>query len=396
MAAVKIANKVYWVGSLDWNHRLFDELIPLPEGTSYNSYLIKGKDKVALIDTDEPRLLHELLHNLNSLGIKNLDYIIANHAEQDHSGSIPKLLEIYPEAMVVTNNRCKCFLMDLLLIPEERFITIEDRQTLSLGDITLEFIFFPWVHWPETMFTYAMEPKILFSCDLFGSHVADSRIVLSKEREDDVKIWSFRYFAEIMYPFRDNIANNFNKVLDLDLKMIAPSHGPVYDNPKYILDCYKDWISGQVHNKVVIPYISMHGSTEIMVNYLTDALMHRGIEVKPLKLSVVDLGDLAMAIANAATVVIGACAVLNGMHPTAAYAIYFYNLMRPKTKFISIVGSFGWGTKMVDQVQSMLYNVKAEFLPPVVAKGLPKEPDLKSLDQLADQILQKHKDLDLL
>ena len=161
MAVREIKKDVYYVGAIDWDRGLFDELISLPDGTSYNAYLIKGSEKIALIDTVDPSKKHELIENLQKLEVEKIDYIIANHAEQDHSGTIPEILELYPEAKVVTNPRCKDFLKDLLLISEDRFVVVNDHETLSIGDKTLEFILAPWVHWPETMFTYLREDKIL-------------------------------------------------------------------------------------------------------------------------------------------------------------------------------------------------------------------------------------------
>jgi flavorubredoxin len=395
MAAEKLIDNIYWVGTQDYSRRIFDELVPLHEGTSYNAYFIRGTDKTALVDTDDPKFTHELLGNLQSLNVKHLDYVIANHAEQDHSGSLPQILKAYPEAKVVTNEKCKSYLMDLLPLTEEHFLTIADRQTLPLGGITLEFILFPWAHWPETMLTFAREPKILFSCDLFGAHLADSRIIMEKEREAEILDPALRYFAEIMYPYRDIIARNFPKVLALAPAMIAPSHGPVHADPAYILKLYEEWISPRVKNKVAIPFVSMHGSTEAMVNYLTDRLMEKGIEVKPIQLSGADNGNLAMAVADAATVVVGSSTVLNGMHPLAAHAVYLYNLLKPKTKFVSIIGSYGWGSKMVEQIQAMLDNVKAEVIPPVVIKGFPKAADFAALDRLADQIADSHQKIGL-
>ncbi|MFQ5883689.1 MAG: MBL fold metallo-hydrolase, partial [Thermoplasmata archaeon] len=161
MTVRELKKDVHSVGAIDWDRRLFDELIPLPDGTSYNSYLIKGSERTALIDAVDPTKQDELMSNLEKLGIEDIDYLVAHHAEQDHSGSIPRVLERYPNAKVVTSPKCKGMLMDLLLIPEDKFITVEDGETLSLGDRTLEFIYAPWVHWPETIFTYLREDKIL-------------------------------------------------------------------------------------------------------------------------------------------------------------------------------------------------------------------------------------------
>ena len=170
----KIKPNIYSVGAIDWDRRLFDQLIPLPDGTTYNAYLIKGSEKTALLDTVDPTKTQVLIDNLVKAGTEKIDYIVAHHAEQDHSGSLPDILMLYPDAKVVTNPKCKAMLMDLLPISEDKFITVEDNQTLSLGDKTLRFVYIPWVHWPETMATYLAEDKILFPCDFFGSHLATS------------------------------------------------------------------------------------------------------------------------------------------------------------------------------------------------------------------------------
>jgi flavorubredoxin len=386
-----IKPNVYSVGSIDFDARLFDRLIPLPDGTSYNSYLIKGSDKTALIDTVDPAKTKVLLNNLVKLGIDKIDYVIAHHAEQDHSGSLPDVLLVYPDAKVVTNPKCKGMLIDLLGIEDDKFITVEDGETLSLGDKTLQFVYLPWVHWPETMGTYLKEDKILFSCDFFGAHLASSSLFV----DDEAVVYESakRYFAEIMMPFRRQINANLAKLDDMEIETIAPSHGPVHNRPKFIVDAYKDWVSETVKNEVVMAYVSMHGSTAKMVSYFVEALMDRGITVRQFELSTVDVGKLAMALVDAATVVIGSPTVLIGPHPCAAYATFLANALRPKTKFASIIGSYSWGSKMVEQLTGMMSNLKAEILEPVLAKGEPRESDFAALEKLADEILAKHKEV---
>ena len=194
-------------------------------------------------------------------------------------------------------------------------------------------------------------------------------------------------------PFRSVISKNMDKIMDLDISMIAPSHGPVYDNPDMILDAYREWISTDVKNVVVLPFISMHESTRMMVDYLIDALMDRGITVKPFNLASADIGELAMSLVDAATIVLGSPTVLAGAHPKVAYAAILANALRPKTKFASIIGSYGWGGKMLEQLTGMISNLKVELLEPVVTKGIPDEEALKGLDRLADEILEKHRSL---
>jgi flavorubredoxin len=390
MAVREIKPNIYSVGAIDWDRRLFDELIPLPDGTSYNSYLIKTNEKIALIDTVDPTKEYELIGNLKELGINSIDYVIANHAEQDHSGTLPKILEIFPNAKVVTNPKCKPMLMDLLLIPEDRFVTINDRETISLGNKTLEFILAPWVHWPETMFTYLKEDKILFTCDFLGSHLATSDLFVA----DESKVYESakRYYAEIMMPFRTSIKKHLEVIKGIEIGAIAPSHGPCYQKPEFILNAYRDWVSDEVKNEVVIPYISMHGSTRKMVDYFVDALIEKNITAKPFNLTKTDVGELAMALVDAATIIIASPTILVGPHPNVIYASFLVNALRPKLKFASVIGSYGWGGRMLEQIKGMLTNIKVEVIEPVIVKGYPKEEDLKALDMLADNIYKKHKE----
>ena len=382
---------VYEVGAIDWDRRLFDELIPLPDGTSYNAYLIKGSEKTALLDTVDPTKTEVLIDNLVRLGNEKIDYVVSHHAEQDHSGAIPDILMLYPRAKVVTNPKCKAMLIDLLNIGEDKFITVDDGQTLSLGDKTLQFIYIPWVHWPETLGTYLQEDKTFFPCDFFGSHLATSSLFV----EDDCAVYEAakRYYAEIMMPFRVPIKNNLEKVKALQIEIIAPSHGPVHNRPAFIIDAYSDWVSDRVRNEVVLAYVSMHGSTRKMAEHLASALIERSITVKQFDLTVSDIGKLAMALVDAATIVLGSPTVLVGAHPNAAHAAILANALRPKTRFASIIGSHGWSGKMAEQLTGLISNLKVELLEPVIAKGYPKDDDYMALDKLADEILNKHKAL---
>jgi len=387
----KIKPGVYSVGVIDWDARLFDRLIPLPDGTSYNCYLVRGSKKTALIDTVDPTKSQILIDNLVKSGVDKLDYVVAHHAEQDHSGSLPDILLLYPDAKVVTNPKCKGMLIDLLGLDERRFVSVEDGQTLDLGGKTLQFVYIPWVHWPETMGTYLKEDRVFFSCDFFGAHLATSSLFV-RDR-DTVYESAKRYYAEIMMPFRRQVNANIAKLDALDIEIIAPSHGPMHNDPSFIIGAYRDWASEQVRNEVLVAYVSMHGSVAQMVVYLVDALIERGIEVRQFELSSVDIGKLATALVDAATVVLGSPTVLAGAHPSAAYAAFLANALRPKTRFASIIGSYGWGGKMIDQLTSLLAGLKAEIIEPVLARGEPKETDLVALDKLADKILEKHKEI---
>ncbi|MFA5293535.1 MAG: FprA family A-type flavoprotein [Phycisphaerae bacterium] len=387
----RITKDVFEVGAIDWDRRLFDEIIPLPDGTTYNSYIIKGSEKTVLIDTVDPAKTDTLITNLAEAGITKIDYLVANHAEQDHSGSIPDVLELFPEAKVVTNEKCKNMLIDLMGISEDKFIVVADGQEISLGNKTLKFILTPWVHWPETMSTYLAEDKILFSCDFFGSHFCGSELFVT----DKAKIYESakRYYAEIMMPFRGPVGKNLEKIKNLDIHFIAPSHGQVYNEPNFIIDAYKKWIDdNDVENKAIVAYVSMHGSTRKMVEHLVGVLMAKGIGVEQFNLVGGDIGKLAIESVDAAGIVIASPTFLTGAHPAAAYAAFLVNALRPKTKYLAVIGSFGWGGRMVEQLKGLLPNSKAEILEPVLAKGEPKEEDFKKLDELAEKIANKHKE----
>jgi len=387
MTVREVKPDIYSVGAMDWDRRLFDELIPLPDGTSYNAYLIKGTEKVALIDTVDPTKERELVENLRELGLRRLDYVISNHAEQDHSGALPKILEIYPEAKVVTNPKCKDMLIDLLLIPDQRFITMIDGETMSLGNKTLEFILAPWVHWPETMFTYLKEDRVLFTCDYLGSHLATSDLYVTDE--ETVYEAAKRYYAEIMMPFRIAVRKNLEKIQGLAIDVIATSHGPIYNKPEFILNAYRDWASDEVKSEVVIPYTSMHGSTQRMVDYFVNALIRRGLTVKLFNLSRADVGKLAMALVDASTIVLASPTVLVGPHPNVVQAAYLVAALRPKARLLSLISSYGWSGRTIEHIKGMLGGLKVEFLEPVEVRGYPRENDFRSLDRLAEEIASR-------
>ncbi len=385
----EIRKNVYSVGAVDWDRRLFDALIPLPDGTSYNSFIIKGNTATALIDTVNPPKWDILRSNLDELSIKKIDYVVFNHAEPDHSGCIVEILEKYPEAKAVCTAKCKPLLADRYMVADDRFMIVEDKKTIDLGGQTMEFIHTPWVHWPETMVTYLREEKILFSCDFFGSHLATTDLYVSDEGQQHES--AKRYFAEIMMPFRTIIQNNMKKLEPYKIDIIAPSHGPMYDRPGFIMDYYRSWVFDEPKNIVVIPYISMHGMTGKMVEFLVSSLTSKGVTVKQFELSGSDTGKLAMSLVDAATVVIGTPTVLAGPHPMAAYAALLANALRPNIKYASVIGSYGWGGKAVETLAGLLPNLKVEILDPVICKGHPKEADYKALESLAENIALKHK-----
>lgn len=382
----RICSGVRWLGAVDWNRRLFESLTPTPDGTSYNAYLVRGSKRIALLDTVDPAFESVLMGQLDTTD--RLDYVVCHHVEQDHSGTIPAVLKKYDQAVVLCSPKAKSMLVEHVGIAPERIKTVEDDETLSLGGKTLRFIHAPWVHWPETMITHLQEDRILFSCDLFGSHIATTDLYAGGDPY--VMEAAKRYYAEIMMPYRKKIQKYLKKISALEIGTIAPSHGPIWDKPQGILKAYEDWTSDRVSNTVVLPYISMHGSTEIMVNYLVAALAQRGIKVQLFELSTTDIGKFAMALVDAQTMVIGTPTFNVGPHPSVFSAVYLATVLRPKLKYAATIGSYGWGTKATDQLTEMLVGLKLEILDPVSCKGLPREATFSALDVLADTIRDKH------
>ena len=386
----QLKENVYLVGAIDWSRRLFDELVPLPDGTSYNSYLIKGSEKTVLIDSVDPEKTNQLINNIIATGAEKIDYVVSNHCEQDHSGSIGDILLLYPDCKVVTNQKCMDFLINHLHLEEDKFQVIEDNEELSLGDKTLRFVFTPWVHWPETMSTYLIEDKMLFSCDFFGSHMATSKLYASCDTYQLEE--ARRYYAEIMMPFRNSIKKNLDRVDELEIEYICPSHGPIWDKPSYVIDAYKEWVSDKMENLVLVPYVSMHNSTNLMVDHFVDALIKEGVDVFPFNVVTGDIGKFASKLVNAASIILASPQVLAGPHPSMGYAALIANALRPKAKFAGIIGSFGWGGKMIDILTTTMSNLKVEMFEPVMVKGQPRDDDFIKLDELAALIASRHKD----
>lgn len=179
--------------------------------------------------------------------IPRLDYLVMHHAEQDHAGTIPLVLEKYPEAQMLATSKGKAMFIDLMGVTEQRVTEVDDGETLRLGNKTLEFIHAPWVHWPDTMSTYLLEDKILFSCDFFGSHLATTDLYVTDK--GCIYEAAKRYYAEIMMPFRTMVQKNLQKIKHLELSIIAPSHGPMYADPVFILEAYNDWASAPPKNQ---------------------------------------------------------------------------------------------------------------------------------------------------
>lgn len=394
MGSKEIAPDVFWVGVKHHNRRLFDALIPLPYGTSYNAYLIVGSKKTALIDTVNPGFEKELLEKISErIDPAKIDYVIMNHAEPDHANAAKDVLTIAKNAKLVASAKGKEAAMMYFDIPVERIMIVDESSEIGLGGKTLKFVDAPWLHWPETIFTYLEEDKILFPCDFFGSHLAVGEFYADEYGNENTLDMAKLYFAEIMMPFRKPGQTAVEKVKKLEPKMIAPSHGLIWREPKVILDEYTKWTSEKFQKKVMIAYVSMWGSTEKMVLTLRDALVKRGVTVEVFDLPNTEIGHIAKELVDTPVVVVGAPTVLGGVHPVAAYATMLVKTLRAPTKYAAVLTSYGWSGGAVKALQGILEGTKIEVLGVVEVKGPPKKTEFDKVVELADKIDEKLKQL---
>lgn len=382
----EIFDNVFYCGRLDKNRMVFDQLVPLKQGTSYNSYLVKGADKTAVIDTMYAPFAAEYVQELCDC-CSNIDYIISNHAEPDHSGAIGALLEKFPKARVLCTAKCAENIVNMLHVDPASITVVKDGESVDLGGKTLQFMAAPWVHWPDTMFTYCPEDKALFTCDFFGAHYTNFDIFADKS--DELRESAKRYYAEIMMPFRNFCAKYLAKVIEMNPNYLLPSHGPVYKGAdiSFITDLYKQWASPDVARKVVIAYISMYDSSKTMSEYLCKKLQDNGVSVILADIMESDEGCIAEELIDAAGLVFGTSMVLSGPHPKTPYVATLANMLRAKIKFYAVIGSFGWGGNLSGSIDAAFNVIKPKKLPDVIVKGRPREEDFAHIDALVEEIL---------
>jgi len=386
----EITKNVYWVGVRDWNRRLFDSLIPLPKGTTYNAYLVIGSSKKALIDTVNPGFEKELEEKVGkAANPADLDYVVMNHAEPDHAGSIPYILSINKKATLVTTSKGAKMAQIYFGVPEDRIKVVADGDSVDLGGRTLRFIEAPMLHWPETMFTYLQEDKILFTCDFFGLHAAKG---LYDDEVDDLIENAQRYFGEIMMPFRVMGLKALEKIRSLDIKIIAPSHGPVHRNPERILSAYRKWVNGETRQKAIVVYVTMWNSTEKMIRPVVDTLASEGVEVVSYNLTVADIGDIAKDLVDSRAIVLGMPTVLAGAHPLAVYATYLVKALKPPLKYGLVLSSYGWSGGAVKHVQEVLGPTNMQVVGAVEINGPPKEGNIAQIIELSKILAKKIKE----
>jgi flavorubredoxin len=373
---VKIKPDIYWVGGIDWGIRNFHGY-STNRGTTYNAYLIVDK-KITLVDTVKHYLFDEMLSRIKEIvDPSKIDYIISNHVEMDHSGSLGKLLEFCPKATVVTSTRGEKGLRRHYK-KDWNFKVVKSGDTLNIGKRTLHFVEIPMVHWPDSMVTYSPSDKLLLPNDAFGQHIASS------ERFDDEIDWGIlkeeaaKYYANIVMPYGSQVEKALEALSGLDIDMIGPSHGVIWRSliPK-ILEEYKKWASYETENKALIVYDSMWGSTEKIAYALLESIESEGVSVAMRNLKNTHISDVITDVNSSKMILVGSPTLNNGMMPSVAGFLTYLKGLRPKKRIGFVFGSYGWGGQAVGEIEKIIKDLEWDM--PLGSVNLNYIPDEKEL-----------------
>ena len=388
----ELANKIHYVGVDDHKNQLFEGLWPIPNGISYNAYLIND-DKKALIEggVKEEFTREFLMHLQQYIDLNQLDYIVINHMEPDHTGSLPHLYKLAKKAKIIVTNLGKRMLSDFYKINDaERIMTVKDGDKIELGENTLEFYTTPGVHWPETMMTYEKTNKILFTGDAFGSFGAlNGRLYDYEWEKQELLEESKRYFVNIIGKYTSPTLNAIKKVSNLEIKVIAPSHGPVWvKEPEVIINHYKQLAEGKIRKwKVTIVYATMYGFNEELVRELSRKLVSKNFKVKVLNAVNTHVSYILSEVWDSEFVVIGTPTYDAGAFPTIEYAVHLIERKFIKNKKYAIIGTSGWSGKGYKGIQEKLEKLNWQLIEPIVeTKGAMSKENLKQLNELVEQM----------
>jgi anaerobic nitric oxide reductase flavorubredoxin len=393
MNKITLAEGINWVGVVDWNIRDFHGYVT-KRGSTYNAYLIQD-EKTALVDTVKHTFSNELLRNICELvDPEKIDYIIVNHVEMDHSSSLPVIAKYAKKATIIASPRGKDAIIEHYGA-DFNIQTVKTGDQLKLGKRTLQFVEAPMLHWPDSMFTYVVEDKILMPNDAFGQHLASS------ERFDDevdahvLMEEATIYYANILMPLAPLIARKLEEVtkMGIPIDMIAPSHGIIWrSDPSKIIKAYSDWSAGVSKNKAVIVFDTMWGSTDMMARAVAEGVASHGVDVKLLKLRAANRTEAMTEITDAKAVVVGSPTLNNGMFPTLGSFLTYATGLKPKGKLWAFFGSYGWGGGAVKAMTEMAQKAGFEvYEQSIQIKYVPDSEDLKKCFEFGQQIAAKIK-----
>ncbi|WP_457612134.1 FprA family A-type flavoprotein [Methanocaldococcus sp.] len=389
---IEIKNNIYWVGAIDWEVREFHGYETI-KGSTYNSYLIVDEKNV-LIDTTKPYLFDDLILGISSvIDPKNIDYIVCNHSENDHSGSLEELIKL-TGATVITSDKGKEFLDLQYDTSNWNFKVVDNGEELSIGRRTLKFIKTPMLHWPDNMVTYCQEDKILFSNDAFGQHIAtserfDYEVESVEEMYEDAK----EYFANILMPYKMLVPNVINQLNNLDIDYICPSHGVIWSKYiKEIINKYLEWSSDKCKNKAVIIYDTMYNSTKKMAHAIGQGLYDEGVEIRIFRVSDTPLNTIMKEVLDAKYIIIGSPTLNSNLYPPVAKLLTYMEGLKPSSKKIGVAfGSYGWMEMATSKIKEYFKRLNFKIVDDECLKirHVPKEEDLKKLMEFGKRLAKE-------
>jgi anaerobic nitric oxide reductase flavorubredoxin len=394
MVKVTLKDGVYWVGVIDWNIRDFHGYIT-NRGSTYNAYLIQD-EKTALIDTVKHQFSEELVRKIKEIiPFEKIDYIIVNHVEMDHSSSLPEIAKLAVNAKILSSVRGKDELIEHYGKEFERVETVKSGDEVKLGGKTLRFVEAPMLHWPDSMFTYLVEDKILMPNDAFGEHLASSERFDDEVDQHILMEEATMYYANILMPLSPLIVRKIQEVIamHIPIDMIAPSHGIIWrKDPMKIVNAYLDWSQRAIKNKIVIVFDTMWNSTDKMARAIGEGAASQGVDIKLLKLRSYAISEAMTEILDAKAVLVGSPTLNNQMFPTLSSFLTYATGLKPKNKLWSFFGSYGWGGGAVKSMAKVAKEAGFDVVEPgLEIKFVPDEEDLKKCFEFGQQIAQKIK-----
>jgi len=390
MKPVEIAKGIYDVGVIDWNIRDFHGY-STHVGTSYNAFLIVD-DKIVLIDTVKKEFADELIENISQIvDPKKIDVVISNHTEMDHSGGLPRVMHRVGEDKPLYCSKMGQKNLSLHFPQKFNYHAVENGETLRLGQYTLSFMETRMLHWPDSMFTYLNEEKILFSSDAFGQHYAGFEKFDDCVTED-IMLQAKKYFANILMLYSPQILKLVEQVtaMNLDIRMICPDHGILWrKDPGRIIDAYIRWSRQDSERKAVIIYDTMWQSTEKMAKAIAAGLDEQGVAVRPMHLRKWDRSDIMTEVLDAKAIIVGSPTLNNGLFPSLGDFLTYMKGLKPKNKIGAAFGSYGWSGESVKLINQELEAMKFDIIDPGVRiQYVPDEKALAACFELGKKIGQ--------
>lgn len=361
MKKIEVTKDIYYVGALDKDIRVFDIIMSTEDGTTYNSYILKGSKKTALIECVKTAFYDEHIEKIKAVcDPSEIDYLVLNHTEPDHSGSVERFLKLAPKAIVLAGQTAITFLKEIINEPFP-YQVVTEKDSFDLGGMTLEFFMAPMLHWPDTIFTYVKERKILFPCDCFGCHYADDNIFNDKISGDFFNAYKY-YFDNIIGPYKlPHMLNALKKIDNLDIEIIATGHGPVLrENIPYYLDMYRKWcaVPEKVGKTVALAYVSAYGYTKALAQKIAAGLTDKGVKVEMFDLVVDSKEDALAAINRADGLLLGSPTLVGDALPPILELLLYVNPIIHKGKLAGAFGSYAWSGEAVPNILGRLAQLR--------------------------------------